>query len=264
MDENIKNLREAQQQSGAQKNENSQKEDSEAVEVQVSTRENVEEEAQNEPLLQREDTLKDELTDPLSDPMEGEEFSDGVIEEESTKKKTPLKKLMVISKKLRLRMAKDAFVEDDPAAFTDLLREVRTLATHDFTQAEVDMLHGFRTELELLKKRAKKSVSKTELTPFEINKLDTVVEKIIDVQEVLLESDLPFVIEDTGGLEDGEDGLANLEDLDESIIDPTDQEQLLDDEIYLVEIEEEEADDYTRWTEPILQLIAVRDPKKIK
>ena len=75
---------------------------------------------------------------------------------------------------------------------------------------------------------------------------------------------LVFVIEDTNGVEDGEDGLSNIEELDESMIDPTDQEQLLDDEIYLVEIEEEEADDYTRWSEPILQLIAVRDPKILK
>ncbi len=264
MDENIKNLREAQQQSGAQKSDTAQSDETESVDVQVSSREKVQEETRGASLVKREDTLKDELTDPMSDPMTGEEFSDGVVEDVRKKKKTPLKNLMAISKKLKLRMAKEAFVEDDPAAFTDLLREVRALATHDFTQSEVDMLHSFRTELELLKKRAKKSVSKTELTPFEINKVDTVVEKIIDVQEVLLESDLPFVIEDTSGLEDTEDGLANLEDLDESIIDPTDQEQLLDDEIYLVEIEEEEADDYTRWTEPILQLIAVRDPKKLK
>ena len=167
MDENIKNLREAQQQSGAQKNENGSTDDTEAVEVQISSREQVEEEARNEPLVQREDTLKDDLSDQIADPMMGEELSDSVVKEGEPKKKTPLKKLMVISKKLKLRMAKDAFVEDDPAAFTDLLREVRALATHDFTQSEVDMLHGFRTELELLKKRAKKSASKTELTPFE-------------------------------------------------------------------------------------------------
>ena len=263
MDENIKNLREAQQQSGAQKNDSTQTDETDSVDVQVASKEKQKEE-RNRAVVAREDTLKDDLSDQMSDPMRGEEFSDTVIEELGPKKKTPLKKLMTISKKLKLRMAQDAFVEDDPAAFTELLREVRALAAHDFTQAEVDMLHSFRSELDLLRKRAKKSASQTELTPFEINKVDTIVEKIIDVQEILLESDLPFVIEDTGGLEDTEDGLANLEDLDESIIDPTDQEQLLDDEIYLVEIEEEEADDYTRWTEPILQLIAVRDPKKIK
>ena len=264
MDENIKNLREAQQQSGSQKNDSAQTEETDAVDVQVASKEKQKEEGRSRSVVAREDTLKDGLRDQMSDPMRGEELSDTVVEELGPKKKTPLKKLMAISKKLKLRMAKDAFVEDDPAAFTDLLREMRALAAHDFTQAEVDMLHSFRAELELLRKRAKKSVSKTELTPFEINKVDIIVEKIIDVQEILLESDLPFVIEDTAGLEDTEDGLANLEDLDESIIDPTDQEQLLDDEIYLVEIEEEEADDYTRWTEPILQLIAVRDPKKIK
>ena len=264
MDDNIKNLREAQQQSGAQKSENAQTDETESVDVGVSSREKQREEARNEPIAPREDVLTDDLSDQMSDPMMGEDFSDVVIEDFGKNKKTPLKKLMKISKKLKLRMAKDAFVEDDPAAFTDLLREVRALATHEFSQSEVDMLHSFRSELDLLKKRAKKSVSKTELTPFEINKVDLIVEKIIDVQETLLESDLPFVIEDTGGLEDTEDGLANLEDLDESIIDPTDQEQLLDDEIYLVEIEEEEADNYTRWSEPILQLIAVRDPKKLK
>ena len=212
MDENIKNLREAQQQSGSQKNENTQPDETDSVDVQVASNEKQEEKSRNESFAQREDALKDDLADPMSDPMMGEEFSDVVVEDAGTKKKTPLKKLMVISKKLKLRMAKEAFVEDDPAAFTDLLREVRALAAHDFSQAEVDMLHSFRTELELLRKRAKKSASETELTPFEINKVDTIVEKIIDVQETLLESDLPFVIEDTSGLEDTEDGLANIED----------------------------------------------------
>ena len=263
MDENIKNLREAQQQSGSQQSDNNQSDETDSVDVQVVAKE-AQKESSSAQTAQRQDALRDVLTDQMSDPMSGEELSDVVVEDLGNKKKTPLRKLMVISKSLNLRMAKEAFVEDDPAAFTDLLREVRALATKDFTEAEVDMLHSFRTELDLLRKRAKKSVSQTELTPFEINKVDTIIEKIINLQEVLLESDAPFVIEDTSGLEDTDDGLANIEDLDESIIDPTDQEQLLDDEIYLVEIEEEEADDYTRWTEPILQLIAVRDPKKLK
>ena len=81
-----------------------------------------------------------------------------------------------------MRTAKDAFGEDDPAAYTELLRDVRALATKEYTDAEVELLHGFRFELNLMRKRAKKSMAETELTPFEITKLDTVVEKIINVQ----------------------------------------------------------------------------------
>lgn len=261
MDENVKNLREAQQQSGSQNNDSVQNEETESVDVQVASIEK-EEISQTKNIAVREDVLKNGVEDAIADPMMGEEFSDVVLEQKKSKK-TPLRKLMKISKKMRLRLAKEAFEEDDPAAFTGLIREVRALATQDYSEAEVDVLHSFRKELDLLKKRAKKSVSETELTPFEIMKVDTVVEKIIHVQEILLESDLPFVIEDTSAVEDGEGDLSNLENLDESIIDPGDQEQLLDDEIYLVEIQEEEADDFTRWSEPILQLIAVRDPKEL-
>jgi hypothetical protein len=262
MDENIKNLREAQQQSGTQKNDSSPQEDTESVDVQVLSAEKQEEESQRLAIAQREDVIKNGLEDAIVDPMMNEGLADVVVEQE-TPKKTPLRKLMKISRKLGLKMARDAFEEDDPAAFTALVREVRGLATQDYSEAEVDVLHSFRKELNLLRKRAKKSISETELTPFEITKVDTVVGKIINVQEILLESDLPFIIEDTNDVDDGEGDISNLENLDASMIDPTDQEQLLDDEIYLVEIEEEEADDYTRWSEPILQLIAVRDPKEL-
>ena len=261
MDENIKNLREAQQQSGTQKNDSTPQEETESVDVQVLSAEKQEEQSQRLAIAQREDVIKNGLEDAIVDPMMSEGLAD-VVEHENPKK-TPLRKLMKISRKLGLKMARDAFEEDDPAAFTALIREVRGLAAQDYSEAEVDVLHSFRKELNLLRKRAKKSESETELTPFEITKVDTVVEKIINVQEILLESDLPFVIEDTSDVEDGEGDISNLENLDASIIDPTDQEQLLDDEIYLVEIEEEEADDYTRWSEPILQLIAVRDPKEL-
>ena len=88
--------------------------------------------------------------------------------------------------------------------------------------------------------------------------------KIIDVQEVLVESDLPFVLDDIGDVEEGEGDLSRIEDLEEDVISPGDPEQLLDEDIYLVEIEEEEASDYQRWSEPVLQLIAVRDPKKVE
>jgi hypothetical protein len=137
------------------------------------------------------------------------------------------------------------------------------LATKEYTDAEIELLQGLRLELSLLKKRAKRSSAETKLTPFEITKLDTVVEKIINVQEILVESDLPFVLEDTSSLDSGEGDLTNLKDLEDDMIAPADQEQLLDGDIYLVEVIEEEADDYTRWTEPILQLIAVRDPKEL-
>ena len=134
MDENIKNLREAQQQSGANQNESSQTDETESVDVQVVSQEKQKEDIGNDSIVQREDALRDDISDPISDSMMGEEYSDEVVKDVGNKKKTPLKKLMSISKKLKLRMANDAFVEDDPAAFTELLREVRALAALVFHQ----------------------------------------------------------------------------------------------------------------------------------
>jgi hypothetical protein len=263
MEENIKNLRDAQQQTGSNSKNEQPSADEPEVEVDVSTREERKASEEVVQLSGREDSMSSSMVDVLVDPISNEELSDGVLHTEKKNKK-PLRKLLNISKRLRLRTAKDAFAEDDHAAYTELLRDVRALATKEYTEAEVELLHGFRLELNLLRKRAKKSMAETELTPFEITKLDTVVEKIINVQEILVESDLPFVLEDTSAVQSGEGDLANLDDLDEDMIDPGDQEQLLGDDIYLVEVVEEEADDYTRWTEPILQLIAVRDPKELK
>jgi hypothetical protein len=263
MEENIKNLRDAQQQTGANSNNESPVVEEHEVEVDVSTSEERETHEGLEPLKGREDALSSNIEDEIFDPIVQEEIADGVVKTDKQKNPKPLRKILKISKRLRLRTAKDAFGEDDPAAYTELLRDVRALATKEYTDAEIELLQGLRLELSLLKKRAKRSSAETKLTPFEITKLDTVVEKIINVQEILVESDLPFVLEDTSSLDSGEGDLTNLKDLEDDMIAPADQEQLLDGDIYLVEVIEEEADDYTRWTEPILQLIAVRDPKEL-
>ena len=80
MDENIKNLREAQQQSGSQKNDSAQTEETDAVDVQVASKEKQKEEGRSRSIVAREDTLKDGLRDQMSDPMRGEELSDTVVE----------------------------------------------------------------------------------------------------------------------------------------------------------------------------------------
>ena len=264
MDENIKNLRDAQQETNKQTKDNTKQESNE-VDVQVDLNEQRHFVQEEEEFSGGMDVLQDQVLDVLSDPMAQEELMDQVVDvEEPSTKKTPLQKLLQISKSLRLRYAQEALVEDDPAAFTHLLREVRSLATREYTESDLDLLVGFQKEVGLMKGRVKKSQSETELTVHEVDKIEAVVEKIVKVQEILIESDLPFILEDTSDIEDEEADLSNIESLGSDIIDPTDQEQLMDDEIYLVEIQEEEADDYTRWTEPILQLIAVRDPKKLK
>lgn len=275
MDENIKNLREAQQQQkGSQKREPSSPEENE-VDVEVSVREAVDSSEEMAPLVGREDSIVDPMGESIADPLSAEQMADPIMEmrvEADTadeiaapkKNKTPMKKLINLSKKLTFRFAKDAFEEDDPAAYTALMREMRGRVTHDFSEADLELMYRFREELRKLWKRAKKSVSDTELSPFEITELNKVVDKLIDVQEIMTESDLPFVLDDVSDVEEGEGNLSRIEDMEEDIISPSDQEQLLDDDIYLVEIEEEEADDFTRWSEPILKLIAVRDPKKVE
>ena len=280
MDENIKNLREAQQQQkSAQNNDPSVAEEHE-VDVDVTTREGGQHTKEGATFTGREDSISDSIGDGLADPISEEQFRDPLtdtyaktdsdmetendIETSPKTNKTPMRKLIKIAKNLKLKFGKDAFEDDDPAAYTGLLREMRAMVTHDFSEADIDQLQRFREELRKLWKRAKKSVSDTELSPFEITELDKVVTKIIDIQEVLVESDLPFVLDDIGDVEEGEGDLSRIEDLEENVISPGDQEQLLDEDIYLVEIEEEEATDYQRWSEPVLQLIAVRDPKKVE
>ena len=264
MDENIKNLRAAQQETSKQTRDTTTDESNE-VDVQVGLNEQILPVQEEEDFSGGMDVLQDYVGDVLSDPMAQEELMDQVVDvEESTQKKTPLNKLLQISKILGLHYSQEALVDDDPAAFTQLLREVRGLAVREYTESDLDLLLNFQKEVGAMKDRVKKSKSETELTTHEVDKLEAVIEKIVNVQEILIDSDLPFILEDTSGLEDEEVDLSNLESMDSDIIDPTDQEQLMDDEIYLVEIQEEEADNYTRWTEPILQLIAVRDPKKLK
>ena len=267
MEENVKAFREAQDQS--KNNQKQEETENEPPAVDVMQHSELETITESEEVGTRLDAIPDAIQENLQDTLGTEEFTDTMIEEpkaskkQKKKNKPPLLKLLTISKSLGLIFAKEAFMEDDPAALGMMMREIRGLATADSDESFVDLLHRFRTELAKVHKRAKTSATDSELTAPEIFKVDKVLSKVLEIHETLLESDLPFILEDVGDAEDGDGNLENLEDMDESVIDPADQEQLLDDEIYLIEIEEEEADDYTRWTEPILELIAVKKARKL-
>ena len=88
-------------------------------------------------------------------------------------------------------------------------------------------------------------------------KLESVLQRLINVQNLLQESDLPFVIDRDEEPSDGDVKIEHVEELDDFYIDPNDKEALLDDEIFKVVIEEEEVDGYTHWSQPILQLLKV-------
>ena len=121
MDENIKNLREAQQQQkGSQNREPSSTEEND-VDVDVSVREAVEPAEETSPLTGREDSIADSMGEAMTDPLAKEQFSDPLMKEKSTaevgdsksletegaapkKNKTPMKKLVSISQKLKFRV----------------------------------------------------------------------------------------------------------------------------------------------------------------
>ena len=273
MEENVKAFREAQDQSKNNRVQEEVENEQPVTDVMQSATFDTDE-VVNDKITERLDSIPDAMEEEIQDPLRGEGLTDSMVDddqsafEESKSKsqgtqKTPLIKLLAVTKKLRMRFAEDAFVDDDPAALGYVFREIRELATAQTDEPFLDLLYRFREELLKLHKRAKKSVSDSELTAPEIFKVEKVLSKVITVHETLTESDLPFILEDVGNVDEGEGDLTNIEDMDESIIDPADQEQLLDEDIYLVEIEEEEADDYTRWTEPVLELIAVRKARKL-
>ena len=259
MEENIKAFREAQDQS-KQHNRETPSQEPPDVDVMQEVQERQKDENRERLVPQKDESISSSVQDSMGDTLEEEELQDGM----RAKKATPLKKLISVSQKLGLTFAREAFVEDDPAAFTELLRQTRELVVEDFEEPEIALLESLQAEIGKVHKRAKKSESSSELSAPEIVKFQKVLARVLEVHQTIFESDLPFVLDDIGDVEDGEGNLENLEEMDEEMIDPADQEQLLDDEIFLVEIEEEEGDDYERWSQPILELIAVREGKCIK
>ena len=287
METATKNFREAQKQSVNENQKANQQE--EEVETDVMVEQMVREEVYSvteEGQAAREDSIQEDFKDPVSDPMEdtlssesqssstaevpqvlSEEVFKGepAAEEEIVKpKRTPLRKLIQISRKLGLKHATDAFRDDDPHALKQLTQDIRKLATQELEESQIDMLESFQTELSLMRKRVKKSTSKTDLSVHEVMKLEKVLQRLVNVQNLLQESDLPFVVERDEEPDDDDIKIDDIEELDDFYIDPNDKAALLDDEVFKVIIEEEEVDGYTHWTEPVLQLLKERKAKNLR